>query len=660
MTVKAPGAADFPTPVTSKADGDNCVSPYDSSVANGVDITPNSSGAYGAAWVDGCWVQDVSGSLTVTGGGGSGIAIDAGYDATNASSGSDAVVMLDPGPAFPGYAGMPGVIKLAGSSGGSPIEPVDATVTAAAGTGASSSGVVRNGITAATVHQSAFGPAVGDVASAADAGGVASTDGGAAFSPVIDMNADSTAWWQGASGSWLLFGLSAATNNPSLLGGFENWTPSTPAAAAGNVTGAGRLLLPATPTVPLVDSIAGVPDQDEAFVGTSIGAGCDPGCVEGGVVRITLGSGPSVTSETAIGQGVITKPGPIAYCGVAGSASSLADVLLVIAADDNGGALYRVTDATGADPTVTQILPLPGVGSGAGQPALQADCATGTVIAASGSPGAGLLVSFDGGQGFDSLPFTDPGGAPASIRAITLSAGSPPAILVGDAAGYIERSIDGGQSWTVVNDPSNDLNLSSTANSSGGIWDLLGWLGAGGAAQDVGARDAADPFAGANLVAGPGEYAGALRTAARSTLPVISRFTVTERRFAAEPKRSTAAVIASKSRKKRGLPRGTTFRYRVSEPGTVDLFIAAKLPGRRSGHRCVPPTKRNAHRRKCTIPVFYALVRRARVGTNAIAFTGRIGRHVLAAGRYEATVLAQTPNGRRSAPRSTTFTIVKR
>jgi hypothetical protein len=657
MTVKAAAADRYPKP---SFVGLNCPVPNNellTEFGSYSPVTPNSSASYGAAWTQGCWVQDVSGEVSASPATGQDAAIDAGYNATASSPGSDAVVMIAPGANIPSEEnGSLEVAKLADSQDGVPTPPSDPTAQARAGPGSDSGGVETNGITAATVHQTAFGPDVSDVVSATDVGGAASDDGAATFEPAIDQEAWSAAWWRGATADWMLFGLGAYAGNPDMLGGFENWSPSTSPLDAGNVSGSTPqdLQAPFAPiATPVIDSIAGVPGQDSAFVDATVSEGGYCTCAEGAVDLLTLATGPAVTSATPIGKGVITKAGPIAYCSATGSANSLADVLLVVADDSVDGALYRVTDATGANPVVTKVVDLPAYSYGSGSPALDVDCASGTVVAASGGAGADLLLSHDGGEGFDSVPFTDPGGAAATIRAATFVPGPPAAILVGDAAGYIQRSTDGGQTWTVVNDPTTGLNLSAAASLSGGLWDLVGWPAAGGAARDS-LDAAADPFAGSNLVAGPGEYAGTLTAAAsRSTVPVISRFILTHSRFAAERKHATA-VIARKQR----APRGTTFKYTVSEPGFVGLFITAKLPGRISGRRCVAATKHNARHRRCKIPTFYELIRHARSGPHSLSFTGRIGRHVLAPGSYTATIASQTPNGQRSATRSLRFTIV--
>jgi hypothetical protein len=222
-----------------------------------------------------------------------------------------------------------------------------------------------------------------------------------------------------------------------------------------------------------VDAIAGVPGQDAAFLGLgAVGTTVTPG-PEAAVVRVSIEPGPAFSNETQIGAGAITKPGPLAYCPASGSATSIQDVLLVISTDWLGGALYRVTGATTSSPTVTKVLDLPGTGQGNGLAALKADCGSGTVWAASSAPGAGLLESGDGGQTFSPVRVDDPDGGQEEIRAIAVTPGDPQSILVGDADGYIQSSSNGGQTWTLVNDPATDVNLSATANLTGGIWDLV-------------------------------------------------------------------------------------------------------------------------------------------------------------------------------------------
>jgi hypothetical protein len=107
-------------------------------------------------------------------------------------------------------------------------------------------------------------------------------------------------------------------------------------------------------------------------------------------------------------------------------------------------------------------------------------------------------------------------------------------------------------------------------------------------------------------------------------------------------------------------PRGTTFSFRLNQPAVVTVRIQRKLPGRRVGRVCKPPTPRLRHRPRCTRLVTKAILRRtARVGLNKIAFTGRIRGRALAPGRYRAAFTAANTAGT-SPTHALSFTIVKR
>jgi hypothetical protein len=139
------------------------------------------------------------------------------------------------------------------------------------------------------------------------------------------------------------------------------------------------------------------------------------------------------------------------------------------------------------------------------------------------------------------------------------------------------------------------------------------------------------------------------------TAPVLSVFTLTNKRFRVGPGRT--AVAAAKQ-----APRGTTFRFTLSEVADVRIAIQRKLPGRRVGKSCRKATRKLRKRPKCTrYGAATALTRRHRpAGRNSVAFSGRIRSKALARGTYRATVTATDAAGNRSAPRAATFTIVKR
>lgn len=721
MTVKEPAASSYPAPAAPKSI--DCAAPPGGT--SSAQVTPNSDGSYGAAWFDGCWVQDSGGTVEAQPLGGTSVAIDAGYDATKSSAGTDAVVLL-------GGTGGRGAPKLAATSEGFPIPVTDQTVDAAPGTNPSSAGIAVSGITAANVKQTTFGPeGTTQIASAMDAGGAASDDGGASFQIATYDFSWSVAWWKGASGNWLLYGLSVNPESESnTVTGFLNWTSSTPPvggspSSGGNVSGssAAALGIAAGPGIyPTVRDIAGVPGQDTAFLDLASGTSFNAEATAV-VRRVSVGPGPAFSNATPIGDGVITKPGKLAYCPSAGSAASLQDVLLVTANNNSGGAIYRVTGATGPSPVVTKVADLPGV-VGFGLPALRADCASGTVLAASGGANAGLLKSTDGGQTFAAVAIS----THDAIRTIAMTPGDPESILVGDAAGYIQSSADGGQTWEVTNEPATGENFSSPDNVSGGMWDLVAPPASTATtstattlsvsyANSASLRDPPlaqarvlyAPLVGsADLVAGAGEFAGNLTAAATHlatpvptnlttsapTVPSITAFRLTNTRFTVGAKATaiSARVAANVKPRKPKTPSGSAFVYTLSIASTATIVIARQSTGKLVGKKCVAQTKRNAHAKSCNLYTVIesrspgrlvgkncvaqtkrnakkkpctiirpagTLIRVSKAGTNTVAFSGRIGHVALSPGTYRATITARVGSGASSNSRAALFTVVR-
>lgn len=146
-------------------------------------------------------------------------------------------------------------------------------------------------------------------------------------------------------------------------------------------------------------------------------------------------------------------------------------------------------------------------------------------------------------------------------------------------------------------------------------------------------------------------------TAVDRVKPVVSKLTLLRTRF-----RVSAKPTATSAAARRPTPTGTSFRFTLSERATVRFTIEKVLAGRRSGARCVKPTRKLAKRKRCDrYGAGASLTRRSlATGARSVAFSGRIGRKRLTAGRYRLTVLATDPAGNRSAVRRTTFTVVTR
>ena len=97
----------------------------------------------------------------------------------------------------------------------------------------------------------------------------------------------------------------------------------------------------------------------------------------------------------------------------------------------------------------------------------------------------------------------------------------------------------------------------------------------------------------------------------------------------------------------------------ISEKGGVRLTIARRLTGRKVGKQCVTVTSHNRRRTPCTrygagkMMLFSNLV----AGSNRRAFSGRVGGHALAAGRYRMTGKAFDGALNVSKPVQLSFTI---
>jgi hypothetical protein len=107
-------------------------------------------------------------------------------------------------------------------------------------------------------------------------------------------------------------------------------------------------------------------------------------------------------------------------------------------------------------------------------------------------------------------------------------------------------------------------------------------------------------------------------------------------------------------------PKGSAFKFSLSEPARVSIKIARLRAGRKVGRSCRKPTRSNRKRRRCTRLVSYGSLRRQGLqGANRVAFSGRVGRRKLAPSRYRASATARDAAGNSSKPSSTFFTIVR-
>ena len=142
---------------------------------------------------------------------------------------------------------------------------------------------------------------------------------------------------------------------------------------------------------------------------------------------------------------------------------------------------------------------------------------------------------------------------------------------------------------------------------------------------------------------------------ARVAAPSITGLHVSPARFAVSARgvaeRAVSAVAA---------PKGTAFRFTAATAARVVYTIEALKAGRRSGRRCVAPTRSNRRTAACTRAVLVGRFASQSVkGANRRTFSGRIGTRRLAPGSHRATLVATT-GARRSPARSVKFTVVAR
>lgn len=142
-----------------------------------------------------------------------------------------------------------------------------------------------------------------------------------------------------------------------------------------------------------------------------------------------------------------------------------------------------------------------------------------------------------------------------------------------------------------------------------------------------------------------------------ATRPALSAVSMSNKRFRVS--RNSTPVVASAQRR---APRGTTFRFTLSEAAKVSLRIERARPGRRTGGSCRRPIRRLRSRPRCTryVKAGRTLTRDGAFGANRLAFSGRIGRKALKPGTYRALLGAADQAGNKAATRRLKFRVVRR
>lgn len=97
--------------------------------------------------------------------------------------------------------------------------------------------------------------------------------------------------------------------------------------------------------------------------------------------------------------------------------------------------------------------------------------------------------------------------------------------------------------------------------------------------------------------------------------------------------------------------------YSVSRTSTVTATFTQSAPGKKSGGKCVAPTRKNAKAKSCTrlVTLPGSLTYKGGAGFNKFDFDGTLNGKALPAGKYTITLTAQSADGKLSGPASAKF-----
>jgi hypothetical protein len=260
---------------------------------------------------------------------------------------------------------------------------------------------------------------------------------------VVRKGGYSVAWFAGSgSNDWLLCGHADSTNS---LTAVRDWTAATTPASSQVASFAS-----AQHSLTQINAIEGVTGSDVAWFG---GPASDV-AGDGKAVRGALGGG----GGSAVTVGSLQKialDDPVAdleYC-PAGSATGFADVLFIATLTSGGsttGSVYRLASASTAT-TGASVTQLTGAGT-TGAASIEVNCASG-VLYAGFKRGGGSTVVQKSTDGTSLSTLTLAGtNFNQGITAMAINPSSASELVVAaDSEGFMYATVDGGSSWTTVN-----------------------------------------------------------------------------------------------------------------------------------------------------------------------------------------------------------------
>jgi hypothetical protein len=107
---------------------------------------------------------------------------------------------------------------------------------------------------------------------------------------------------------------------------------------------------------------------------------------------------------------------------------------------------------------------------------------------------------------------------------------------------------------------------------------------------------------------------------------------------------------------------GARARYRLSEAATARFTVERAAKGRKKGRKCVAPSKKLRHARRCTryLRLKGSFSRQSTAGLNGFRFTARLRGRKLRPGRYRLVLVATDAAGNKSKARRAAFRVVRR
>ena len=115
------------------------------------------------------------------------------------------------------------------------------------------------------------------------------------------------------------------------------------------------------------------------------------------------------------------------------------------------------------------------------------------------------------------------------------------------------------------------------------------------------------------------------------------------------------------SPKRFAVRKSATIRWTLDRAASLSVRVERVLKGRKVGIRCRPDSKRLRKRSPCIRYVSMGTIKRAaKKGSATLKLARKVGRRTLQPGSYRLVVSATDAKGNRSAPRTLTFTVVRR